>query len=43
MNRAGIHSIWREHDGGDKAVAHRIKEMTLVAKDSDPLCNNDAA
>ncbi|WP_010432095.1 phosphoethanolamine transferase [Vibrio cyclitrophicus] len=41
MNRAGIHSIWREHDGGDKAVAHRIKEMTLVAKDSDPLCNND--
>ncbi|WP_299132763.1 phosphoethanolamine transferase [uncultured Vibrio sp.] len=42
MNRAGIHSIWREHDGGDKAVAHRIKEMTLVAKDSDPLCNNDA-
>ena len=41
MNRAGIHSIWREHDGGDKAVAHRIKEMTLVAKNSDPLCNND--
>ncbi|WP_373943907.1 phosphoethanolamine--lipid A transferase [Vibrio chagasii] len=41
MNRAGIHSIWREHDGGDKAVAHRIKEMTLVAKDSDPLCNKD--
>ncbi|MBY7729017.1 phosphoethanolamine--lipid A transferase [Vibrio splendidus] len=41
MNSAGIHSIWREHDGGDKAVAHRIKEMTLVAKDSDPLCNND--
>ncbi|MFA0155614.1 phosphoethanolamine transferase [Vibrio sp. 10N.261.46.A3] len=41
MNRAGIHSIWREHDGGDKAVAQRIKEMTLVAKDSDPLCNND--
>jgi lipid A ethanolaminephosphotransferase len=41
MNRAGIHSIWREHDGGDKTVAHRIKEMTLVAKDSDPFCNND--
>ena len=41
MNRAGIHSIWREHDGGDKAVAHRIKEMILVAKDSDPLCNKD--
>ncbi|WP_434763568.1 phosphoethanolamine transferase [Vibrio fortis] len=41
MARAGIHSIWREHDGGDKSVAHHIKEMTLTPQDSDPLCNNE--
>lgn len=41
MKRAGIHSIWRDNDGGDKAVAHQIKKLTLAPKDGDPLCNED--
>ncbi|WP_261389181.1 phosphoethanolamine transferase [Ferrimonas balearica] len=39
LARAGIHSVWREHDGGDKGVAHKIREMTLVPTDEDHLCN----
>lgn len=41
MSRAGIRSVWREHDGGDKGVAHHIKKMTLMPDDTDPLCNSD--
>ncbi|GAL04277.1 predicted membrane-associated metal-dependent hydrolase [Photobacterium aphoticum] len=41
MQRAGIHSIWRDHDGGDKGVAHHIKKLTQMPTDADPLCNND--
>ncbi|MGF1688292.1 phosphoethanolamine--lipid A transferase [Photobacterium japonica] len=41
MKRAGIHAIWRDHDGGDKGVAHHIRKMTQMPDDTDPLCNND--
>ncbi|SHI19453.1 phosphoethanolamine transferase [Ferrimonas marina] len=39
MARAGIQALWREHDGGDKGVAHTIREKTLVPHDADHLCN----
>ncbi|WP_261823844.1 phosphoethanolamine transferase [Vibrio neonatus] len=41
MKRAGIHSVWIEHDGGDKGVAHQIKKKTIAPDDEDHHCSNN--
>ncbi|WP_261884208.1 phosphoethanolamine transferase [Vibrio pelagius] len=40
MTRAGVQINWREHDGGDKGVAHKIRKMALLPHDNDHLCNS---
>jgi lipid A ethanolaminephosphotransferase len=40
MTRAGVRVNWREHDGGDKGVAHKIRKMALLPHDDDHLCNS---
>ncbi|PSU59605.1 phosphoethanolamine transferase [Photobacterium aphoticum] len=40
MQRAGVQSIWHDHDGGDKGVAHHIKKTALTPAHNDPLCND---
>ncbi|PFG57901.1 lipid A ethanolaminephosphotransferase [Vibrio sp. ES.051] len=39
MQRAGVDLIWKENDGGDKAVAHQIKKIEIDRKQQNRLCN----
>ncbi|MDF2152707.1 phosphoethanolamine--lipid A transferase [Vibrio sp. CAU 1672] len=39
MQRAGIDLIWKENDGGDKGVAHKITKIEVDRKQDSPLCN----
>ncbi|AUI88380.1 phosphoethanolamine transferase [Vibrio azureus] len=39
MQRAGIDLLWKENDGGDKDVAHKIKKVEIDRKRKDELCN----
>ena len=40
MQRAGIDLIWKENDGGDKSVAHKIKKITVDRTKTDQWCNS---
>ncbi|CAE6946309.1 phosphoethanolamine transferase [Vibrio sp. B1FLJ16] len=39
MQRAGIDLLWKENDGGDKNVAHKIKKVTIDRNKADQWCN----
>ncbi|WP_218765570.1 phosphoethanolamine transferase [Vibrio parahaemolyticus] len=39
MQRAGIDLLWKENDGGDKEVAHKIKKNEVDRKQQNALCN----
>ncbi|MCV5948948.1 phosphoethanolamine transferase, partial [Escherichia coli] len=39
MQRAGVDLIWKENDGGDKEVAHKIKKIEVDRKQVSPMCN----
>ncbi|MCA0936601.1 phosphoethanolamine--lipid A transferase [Vibrio alginolyticus] len=39
MQRAGIDLLWKENDGGDKNVAHKIKKITIDRNKVDQWCN----
>ncbi|MDW2255915.1 sulfatase-like hydrolase/transferase, partial [Vibrio sp. 1569] len=39
MQRAGIDLLWKENDGGDKEVAHKIKKIEVDRKQQNALCN----
>ncbi|ELC9521585.1 phosphoethanolamine--lipid A transferase [Vibrio alginolyticus] len=39
MLRAGVDLIWKENDGGDKEVAHKIKKIEVDRKQVSPMCN----
>ncbi|MFM2479800.1 phosphoethanolamine transferase [Celerinatantimonas sp. YJH-8] len=39
LNRANVDVLWRENDGGDKHVAHAIKEQIIDASQDSPLCD----
>ncbi|MEX3071302.1 phosphoethanolamine transferase [Vibrio alginolyticus] len=39
MQRAGIDLLWKENDGGDKNVAHKIKKVAIDRNRVDQWCN----
>ncbi|MGR5133689.1 phosphoethanolamine transferase [Vibrio alfacsensis] len=39
MQRAGIDIMWKDNDGGDKSVAHKIKKVIVDRKQDNALCN----
>ncbi|GEM76184.1 phosphoethanolamine transferase [Vibrio sagamiensis] len=41
MQRAGIDILWKENDGGDKNVAHKVKKTEIDRKRKDSLCNGN--
>lgn len=39
MKRAGIDLLWKENDGGDKGVAHKINKIEVDRKQKNEFCN----
>ncbi|ALR17828.1 phosphoethanolamine transferase [Vibrio natriegens] len=39
MQRAGIDVMWKENDGGDKHVAHKVKKIAVDRAKTDQWCN----
>ncbi len=39
MQRAGIDFLWKENDGGDKGVAHKINKIEVDRKQKNEFCN----
>ncbi len=38
IQRAGVHVVWRENDGGDKGIAKRVTKIDITAEDFPDLC-----
>ncbi|KJF92453.1 hydrolase [Photobacterium angustum] len=41
MQRAGIDFLWKENDGGDKGVAHKINKIEVDRKQENEFCNGE--
>ncbi|EAS64865.1 phosphoethanolamine--lipid A transferase [Photobacterium angustum] len=41
MQRAGIDFLWKENDGGDKGVAHKINKIEIDRKQENEFCNGE--
>lgn len=39
MQRAGIDLLWKENDGGDKGVAHKINKIEVDRRQKNEFCN----
>ncbi|UTZ24403.1 phosphoethanolamine transferase [Vibrio campbellii] len=39
MQRAGIDLMWKENDGGDKGVAHKINKIEVDRRQKNEFCN----